>query len=37
MYYEHKEFFCQYPFDIGIWLDISHNHSIIRLSSCNSA
>jgi hypothetical protein len=36
MYYGHKELFCQYPFDIGIWLDILHTCSGIKLSSCQS-
>jgi hypothetical protein len=37
MYYEHKELFCQYPFDIRICLDILHSSSGIELSSCQSA
>jgi hypothetical protein len=36
MYYGRKEFFCQYPFDIHIWLDILHSSSGIELSSCQS-
>jgi hypothetical protein len=36
MYYGHKELFCQYPFDVGIWLDVLHSRSGIKLSSCHS-
>jgi len=34
MYYGHKELFCQYPPDIGTWLEIWHSCSRIELSSC---
>jgi hypothetical protein len=36
MYYEHKGFFCQYPFDIRTCLRILHSPSGIGSSSCPS-
>jgi hypothetical protein len=36
MYYEHKGFFCQYPFDIRICPRILHSSSGIESSPCQS-
>ena len=36
MYYGHKRLSCQYPFDIGIWLDILYSCEGIGLPSCQS-